>query len=410
MNLYLFTNSFPYLPGEEFLETEIWHLANQFKTIIVVPKQKLGVARDLPLNVSVDDSLAEQKTRLGNYTRLLLSSISSLKYTAIHRTSDLFDVTAVKRITGHIHTAKRVYRWLEANVDKDSLDKSLFYSYWFNGVPTALAKFSEVHHLLFITRAHRVDLYFDAAYKGIFPYRRYVLDRIHSVHPCSEHGREHLAEHFPLFVSKFHTSRLGVNYVGTNPPNNDSNLVHVVSCAYVTEVKQLHLLAKAVEILAVEHPAKTVRWTHFGDGPLLNDLRDRIKDAPSNLFVNFKGASKNKDILHEYSKIPFDVFVNCSSSEGLPVSIMEAMSFEIPVVAPDVGGISELVNDENGKLLSSCCDSHEIATAILSTKLAGATKRESTQKAFQKIVCAKTNYSGFCVFLKQVLSASRDFT
>lgn len=48
-----------------------------------------------------------------------------------------------------------------------------------------------------------------------------------------------------------------------------------------------------------------------------------------------------------------DVFLNVSMSEGIPVSIMEAMSFGVPVIATKVGGTSEIVNQENGSLLPS---------------------------------------------------------
>ena len=46
------------------------------------------------------------------------------------------------------------------------------------------------------------------------------------------------------------------------------------------------------------------------------------------------------------------MFINCSESEGIPVSIMEALSFGIPVIATNVGGTSEVVIDGyNGFLL-----------------------------------------------------------
>lgn len=48
-----------------------------------------------------------------------------------------------------------------------------------------------------------------------------------------------------------------------------------------------------------------------------------------------------------------DVFVLSSFMEGLPVAIMEAFALEIPVVAPNVGGISELVEDGVSGLLFS---------------------------------------------------------
>ena len=47
------------------------------------------------------------------------------------------------------------------------------------------------------------------------------------------------------------------------------------------------------------------------------------------------------------------MFLNTSKSEGIPVSIMEAMSYGIPIIAPNVGGISEAVyNQRNGILLN----------------------------------------------------------
>lgn len=54
-----------------------------------------------------------------------------------------------------------------------------------------------------------------------------------------------------------------------------------------------------------------------------------------------------------YSEHPVDVFINLSTNEGVPVSIMEAISFDIPIVATDVGGTSEIVTDETGILVSS---------------------------------------------------------
>ena len=51
-----------------------------------------------------------------------------------------------------------------------------------------------------------------------------------------------------------------------------------------------------------------------------------------------------------YDTRPFDVFINTSKKEGVPVSIMEAMRHGIPVIAPRVGGIPELVTPDAGFL------------------------------------------------------------
>ena len=51
-----------------------------------------------------------------------------------------------------------------------------------------------------------------------------------------------------------------------------------------------------------------------------------------------------------YEKRAFDVFLNTSQKEGVPVSIMEAMRWGVPVIAPAVGGIPELVTKDIGFL------------------------------------------------------------
>ena len=56
-------------------------------------------------------------------------------------------------------------------------------------------------------------------------------------------------------------------------------------------------------------------------------------------------------MLNWFENNSVDVFVNVSSSEGLPVSIMEAFSFGVPVVATKVGGIPEIVDEKCGILI-----------------------------------------------------------
>jgi glycosyltransferase involved in cell wall biosynthesis len=64
------------------------------------------------------------------------------------------------------------------------------------------------------------------------------------------------------------------------------------------------------------------------------------------------GAVSNIELMNQYRNNDFHIFINVSESEGVPVSIMEATSFGIPVIATDVGGVNEVVrNGENGFLM-----------------------------------------------------------
>jgi glycosyltransferase involved in cell wall biosynthesis len=70
-----------------------------------------------------------------------------------------------------------------------------------------------------------------------------------------------------------------------------------------------------------------------------------------------------KDIRQILSNLT--VFVLATNSEGLPVSILEAMAYGIPVVASRVGGISELIEDRVTGILVKSNNSNELALAII---------------------------------------------
>ena len=76
-------------------------------------------------------------------------------------------------------------------------------------------------------------------------------------------------------------------------------------------------------------------------------------------------ALPNASVKDFYSKNYVDLFINVSESEGVPVSIMEAMSAGVPCLATDVDGVSEIVRDGiNGFLLPLSDDSKVISNAL----------------------------------------------
>jgi len=68
-----------------------------------------------------------------------------------------------------------------------------------------------------------------------------------------------------------------------------------------------------------------------------------------------------KNFVQTYS---INALVLVSETEGLPVAIMEAFSAGIPVIATDVGGVSELVNGKNGILLEKKPEANKLVNAI----------------------------------------------
>jgi glycosyltransferase involved in cell wall biosynthesis len=81
------------------------------------------------------------------------------------------------------------------------------------------------------------------------------------------------------------------------------------------------------------------------------------------------GLDGRVQLLGERSDVPAlladsDVFVLSSRSEGLPVSVLEAMAAELPIVASRVGGLGELVVDGETGILVRAGDAPALAAAV----------------------------------------------
>ena len=97
-----------------------------------------------------------------------------------------------------------------------------------------------------------------------------------------------------------------------------------------------------------------------GDGPLLQTLRAQVASEPWADRVWLPGSRADiADVMRS-----FTVFVLPSLSEGTPVTILEAMATSLPVVASRVGGVPQLVLDQQTGLLVNSSDPEALANAL----------------------------------------------
>jgi glycosyltransferase involved in cell wall biosynthesis len=97
-----------------------------------------------------------------------------------------------------------------------------------------------------------------------------------------------------------------------------------------------------------------------GSGPLEAELRARVRERDLEGTVRFLGS--RDDVLELLPGL--DLFVLGSRFEGLPISLLEAMSAEIAVVATSVGGVPEAVTDGVEGTLVAPGRPQELAAAI----------------------------------------------
>jgi glycosyltransferase involved in cell wall biosynthesis len=128
----------------------------------------------------------------------------------------------------------------------------------------------------------------------------------------------------------------------------------------------------------------TARLVFVGDGSERAALEQQAAAAGVAERVHFLGWRKDVGAL-----LPaFDLFVLSSFSEGLPMSMLEAMSAGVPIVSTAVGDIPEVITDgETGRLVPGK-DTGALATAIASLHASGE-ERARIGTAGRRLVIAR---------------------
>jgi glycosyltransferase involved in cell wall biosynthesis len=101
--------------------------------------------------------------------------------------------------------------------------------------------------------------------------------------------------------------------------------------------------------IAVKKNPKIV-FLVVGKGPDLNKVQMRIEQLGIENNFRFTGFVKDEDLPFYYNAADFFVLPS-KSGEGLPLVALEAMACGLPVIATDVGGISEILMEDYGKLV-----------------------------------------------------------
>jgi glycosyltransferase involved in cell wall biosynthesis len=129
-------------------------------------------------------------------------------------------------------------------------------------------------------------------------------------------------------------------------------------------LKRVDRIAKALSLLQNENICK-LKWTHIGDGETMQQVKEICEEKLGFMEVNLMGRVPNSDVRDFYKKEKVDILLNVSTTEGLPVSMMEALSYSIPVIATKVGGVGEIIRDGyNGNLISPDFTDEELAVKI----------------------------------------------
>lgn len=120
----------------------------------------------------------------------------------------------------------------------------------------------------------------------------------------------------------------------------------LLTVGHLIERKGHHLAIKALALLPED-----VELRIAGDGPMEAELRQLARDQRVENRVHFLGRLDRPDLVKAYNVA--DVLVLASSREGMANVLLESMSCGTPVVATEVWGAPEVVDDQSGELVPS---------------------------------------------------------
>jgi len=399
MNVILITRQFPYGGNETFLETEIKYLSQHFDSVTIYPSTKCQRMRKVPMNVKVDNLIAEEYSKRIKWILKTLLSFD-MYFTFLRYIKQLKTRKSLWYLFKYC-VSYNIYAFFCKKAALDYESKTLFYSYWFNPFVDIAAKKINTSHL--VTRVHRGDLYEDISELGFFPYRESTIRKIRKIFPISEAGTGYLQAKYK--IENISTSRLGIS----NEPHivsRASDSIHelcIISVSNIIPVKRVDFIAKCLTKYAEQHPEINVNWIHYGDGKEIYNVNKIVAQyGVANFIHKFPGRVKNT-LIYEYFKThPVDIFINLSKSEGIPVSIMEAISYGVPIIATDVGGTNEIVNSSTGILLASSPTEKEVIDAIDNLRVEPKDRNIIKDFWFENFN-SDNNYVTFCRALKELI-------
>lgn len=193
----------------------------------------------------------------------------------------------------------------------------------------------------------------------------------------------------PSLAKKVYTVHLGVDINDFIKEKININNPMIIATPAELKIHKGHIYAIDAASKLIEEGFSNFKWFFYGSGPLLNELKEKVKELNLINHCYFPGNIDHQELLNKYKRHEVDVVISSSITipdvfEGIPVSLMEAMSYGIPVVATDSGGTRELVDGKSGILVKQN-DAKALLSAIIDLKEKPDYRRELSKNGRNKV-------------------------
>lgn len=405
----LLSVGFPYGNHEPFLRGELKYHNN-----LILASSFIGDERMVKNNIpdEADVMLWHHASPFfrGNKAARVLSALASVFTSDFWRellSKDIKPIRIRKIVTllSYISKANKIVAFVSDEIEQADYDKDelIFYSYWMDHLALAAVKLARKYKGKAVTRCHGYDVYpRDGNYVVM---QRYLAQNLDQIFPIAEDGKQTICELFnnaDLIEKKTHVFRLGTEEHGLTPKPKDDGVFTIVSCSNVVSLKRVDMIFDSIKLINEFR----IRWIHFGDGASFEELKKKISNSNCLHKIELMGRQSNQVVMDFYKTTPIHLLINLSTSEGIPVSMMEALSFGIPCLGTDVGGVHEIIkNNESGFLVPANCSADQVAAAIRRVKelppIEMNALRERSRKFWEENYRGEKNYKIFVDYLME---------
>lgn len=182
---------------------------------------------------------------------------------------------------------------------------------------------------------------------------------------CNNNTKKVLVKNFKRKEEEIKTIYVGVDEEKFNPDKYDKVSLlkkykldenkHIISyICRISEQKRPMLLLEIVNKL--KDIRKDFKVLVVGEGNLLPKMKNKAKELKLEEYICFLGNIEYTEEIYAIS----DLTINCSLKEGLALTSYETLSMDVPVVSSDVGGQSELIDENTGALIKCMQDEKDI--------------------------------------------------
>ena len=397
--LFLITDSFPYGPGEStFILPELKWLDREFDVSIISCGSSTERTTGLPANIGVYRC---PKNKVSWATGCVKSIFDPMLYREICRAFKhaKHPVLAVLQCIDYYGESESFARQFKAVVEAEG-KPDIIYCYWHRPALFGILRTKKSYPgAKIIARAHGYDLFAERYTTGYIPYKQESDQLIDRIFLACKAGLDYYNEHY----SVSEPPKSSIAYLGTDNSScalwNPSDTLRLISCSNMVEGKRVDLIIDALSLV----DDIRISWTHIGDGQLRSNLErqaaERLEKKP-NIEYSILGQIPNSEVKRLLEVGEYDYFITATKTEGgVPVSIAEACSFGIPVIATAVGGVPEIVDETNGMLLPQDPSAREVADMLIKAADTGEDEyklmRVNAQKKWREKFCASENAQRF---------------